>query len=139
MKKILAVSLLTLLVTPWAANSADNSVEKKAKEEFKKCEIVTRRDRAQCNLGGCAAILRTCYDAEIDFLETKANSLSDEIKNPECLPLLSEFNHDIRDLTKKFDSAAILDSTWSGLEINISAELFRYKALSALHEECERK
>ena len=139
MRKILASLLLTLLVTPWTAHSEDNSVEKRAKEEFKKCEIATRRDRAQCNFGGCATILRTCYDAEFEFLESKANSLSGEINNSECLPLLSQFDHSVREITKKFDSAAILENTWSGLEIKNSTELFRYKTLSALHEECERK
>lgn len=139
MRKILTISILILLVTPWKAHSEHSSVEAKAKEEFKKCELATRRDRSQCNFGGCATILRTCYDAESYFLEAKANSLSEEIKNSECLPLLSQFNDDIREISKKFNNAAILDNTWSGLEIKISADLFRYKALSALYEECERK
>lgn len=139
MRKILAILLLTLLATPWKAHSKDNSIETKAQEKFKKCEVATKRDRAQCNFGGCAAILSACYDAELEFIASKANSVSEKIKNPQCLHLLSEFSENMHKIKEKFENTAILDSTWSRLEIRISAEVFRYKALSALSEECERK
>lgn len=126
-----------LLFLPALVLAKDIRIE--AKKEFEKCLRETKKEREQCNFGGCGNIIGACYDRQLNVISLATISLKKSIESGRCKQAGISAAGDIENLDSKLKQLAPFDNTWGGYEVQVEVALLKNNVMNSLKNECEAK
>jgi hypothetical protein len=131
-----SVCLILLSVAfPLQAFSAP-SVEQAAKQEFKRCLKETKKARDECTFGGCGNIMWSCYERQIQVIQSDSELQLDKLKAGRCSAEAERLVHNFDTWQTANENLDAFNRTWSGAELSVQSQLLKNHALQMLAYEC---
>ncbi|QFZ85825.1 hypothetical protein GFK26_25170 [Variovorax paradoxus] len=125
-----------IFALPLLAFAKDVRLE--ANREFNACMKETKKDREQCNFGGCGNIAGTCYERQVNSISSATDVLVKNLKSGRCAQSVDVASNEIEALNSKLKLLAPFDGTWSGYDVQVEIALLKNTVMNALTKECRQ-
>lgn len=131
------IYLAILAIFPLFVFAKDIKLE--ARKEFDACMKETKKDREQCNFGGCGNIAGSCYERQVNTISLATDSLVKKLSTGRCAQAANSASNEVENLNSKLKLLPPFDGTWSGYDVQVEVALLKNNVMSALAKECESK
>lgn len=129
--------LLIICFLPLFAFAKD--IKHEAAKEFDICMKETKKQRDQCNFGGCGNIIGSCYERQIYKISSATDYLEKKLKVQRCVQAANQASNEIENLNSKLKLLGPFEDTWSGYDVQVEVALLKNNVVNALMKECEAK
>ena len=129
--------ILAIIVTlPLFVFAKDIKLE--AKKEFNACIKETKKDREQCNFGGCGNIAGTCYERQVNAISSATDALIKNLSTGRCAQAVDAASNEIETLNSKLKLLTPLNETWGGYDVQVEVALLKNSVMNTLAKECRQ-
>lgn len=132
-------TLLTCILCMIAIQTLAQDLQHQAQAEYKRCLRETKQARDECSFGGCGNILGSCYEREVNLINSQIAKQVQQFKTETCKADAQLMADEFEGLKERLWRINALDNTWDGMQLKVDLALLHHKTLQALVDTCVKR